>query len=275
MGNEPLDLRLTLMDRRQCFRWRRRRGVSAACWTASRCGSGATGRRAQAEGAPTGALRHYLDLDRDYAAIAREYDHIPAARRAIELYPGLRVLNQPAWEALICFILSANNNVGRIRSLIAALCKRYGASRPDGAGCTASRRPEALATPTRPSCAAGGGLPRAIPDRHGPAGGARISHWRRCGTCPTTRPTAADHAARRGGQGGRLRAAVRLRPRLGLPGGRVGGAAAAGLVRPEGMSRPAMARQARAWLGEHAGLMQQFLFHAARTGAMALGERDP
>jgi N-glycosylase/DNA lyase len=30
-------------------------------------------------------------------------------------------------------------------------------------------------------------------------------------------------------------------------------------------SRTAVCRQARALLGEHAGLMQQFLFHAART----------
>jgi N-glycosylase/DNA lyase len=37
-------------------------------------------------------------------------------------------------------------------------------------------------------------------------------------------------------------------------------------------SRPAMAKEARARLGIHAGLMQQFLFHAARVGAMALGD---
>ena len=35
-------------------------------------------------------------------------------------------------------------------------------------------------------------------------------------------------------------------------------------------SRPALAREARSRLGGHAGLMQQFLFHAARVGAMAL-----
>ena len=35
-------------------------------------------------------------------------------------------------------------------------------------------------------------------------------------------------------------------------------------------SRAALAREARERLGAHAGLMQQFLFHAARTGTMAL-----
>ena len=39
-----------------------------------------------------------------------------------------------------------------------------------------------------------------------------------------------------------------------------------------GCSRPAMARRARALLGPHAGLMQQFLFHAARMGAIELSE---
>ena len=37
-----------------------------------------------------------------------------------------------------------------------------------------------------------------------------------------------------------------------------------------GASRDALAREGRALLGEHAGLMQQFLFHAARVGAMEM-----
>ena len=61
-----------------------------------------------AEGADKDFLRHYLDLDRDYAAVAEEYAHIPAAKQAISLYPGLRVLNQEPWETVISFILSAN-----------------------------------------------------------------------------------------------------------------------------------------------------------------------
>ena len=37
-----------------------------------------------------------------------------------------------------------------------------------------------------------------------------------------------------------------------------------------GRSRAAMGREARARLGAHAGLLQQFLFHAARVGAIEL-----
>ena len=40
----------------------------------------------------------------------------------------------------------------------------------------------------------------------------------------------------------------------------------------EEISRPMGEEEARARLGIHAGLMQQFLFHAARVGAMALGD---
>ena len=59
-------------------------------------------------------------------AIYDEYVVSERNHRAIELFPGLRVLNQPPWEALVCFILSANNNVSRIRGLTDALCRAYG-----------------------------------------------------------------------------------------------------------------------------------------------------
>ena len=70
--------------------------------------------------------RVYFDLDRDYRALAAECAGYPVAVRALELLPGMRVLRQPAWEALIAFILSANNNVARIRRLVLALCEALG-----------------------------------------------------------------------------------------------------------------------------------------------------
>lgn len=126
IGNEKIDLRLCLIDSAQSFHWREtQRGfvaVLAGCqvrlWQAED--------GVYAEGADRAFLRHYLDLDRDYAAVAREYAHIPAAERAIALYTGLRVLNQKPWDALLSFILSANNNVTRIRRLVQALCEALG-----------------------------------------------------------------------------------------------------------------------------------------------------
>ena len=130
VGSESLDLRLALIDSAQCFHWMELEdgsfaaavnGVPVRLWRE------ADGIHADG-GMDIKSLRHYLDLDRDYSQVAAEYAHIPAARRAIELYPGMRVLNQPAWEALIAFILSANNNVSRIRKLVSELSQAFGPS---------------------------------------------------------------------------------------------------------------------------------------------------
>jgi len=127
IGNECIDLRLVLMDSAQCFSWIEYADGFAGVLQGKPVYIRQTAGEIWAEGDVSPEIvRHFLDLDRDYAAIAREYDHIPAARRAIELYPGMRVLNQPPWEALISFILSANNNVSRIRNLVAALCCALG-----------------------------------------------------------------------------------------------------------------------------------------------------
>ena len=115
-----MDLRLTLIDSAQCFRWAEgERGFGAAF-------DGRAVWLKPGEPVLDPWLRNYLDLDRDYEALFREYELIPAAARALAAFPGLRVLRQPPWEALISFILSANNNVKRIRSLVLALSKAFG-----------------------------------------------------------------------------------------------------------------------------------------------------
>lgn len=127
LGNESIDLRLCLMDSAQCFHFAEIengfagvvRGQIVLLWQEN----GGVYARSSMDAAE---LRHFLDLDREYGALAREFAHIPAAERAIALYPGLRVLNQDPWEALLAFILSANNNVRRIRSLVEALCGALG-----------------------------------------------------------------------------------------------------------------------------------------------------
>ena len=39
---------------------------------------------------------------------------------------GIRILNQDLWETLISFIISANNNIPRIKGIIERLSKTYG-----------------------------------------------------------------------------------------------------------------------------------------------------
>lgn len=101
--------------------------------------------------------RGYFDLDRDYAALRDGYRNLSAqgkdlsSLRECALYaPGIRVLRQDAFEALISFIISQNNNVGRIQGIVARLCRRFGEPcgadplEPDGVA-YAFPVPEALA----------------------------------------------------------------------------------------------------------------------------------
>jgi N-glycosylase/DNA lyase len=41
-------------------------------------------------------------------------------------FAGIRILNQPAWEALVSFICSSNNNISRISQMVSKLCAAYG-----------------------------------------------------------------------------------------------------------------------------------------------------
>ncbi|OIW35640.1 DNA glycosylase [Coniochaeta ligniaria NRRL 30616] len=47
------------------------------------------------------------------------------ARRAPS-FTGIRILNQDAWEALVAFICSSNNNISRISQMAHKLCLHYG-----------------------------------------------------------------------------------------------------------------------------------------------------
>lgn len=47
------------------------------------------------------------------------------ARRAPS-FAGIRILNQDAWEALVAFICSSNNNISRISQMVHKLCLHYG-----------------------------------------------------------------------------------------------------------------------------------------------------
>jgi len=74
-----------------------------------------------------GKWRNYFDFDRDYGCLFTEGDAACGALgESLKCARGLRILNQPPFETLISFIISANNNVGRIRGIIRRLCERYG-----------------------------------------------------------------------------------------------------------------------------------------------------
>jgi N-glycosylase/DNA lyase len=89
-----------------------------------------------------GLWRDYFDFGRDYNEVRRVLCEDDAMRSAVAFSPGMRVLRQEPWEALCSFIISQNNNIKRIKGIIARLCERFGESVPGG---FAFPKPEALA----------------------------------------------------------------------------------------------------------------------------------
>lgn len=66
----------------------------------------------------------YLDLERDYDAM---FEHLynSASRELKEAYEaarGVAVLNQPFFEMCVSAIVSQNNNIGRIKSIVESMC---------------------------------------------------------------------------------------------------------------------------------------------------------
>lgn len=71
--------------------------------------------------------RNYFDLDTDYASIKNilsNKDEVIA--RAIQKGSGIRLLRQDFFETLISFIISANNNIPRIKGCIENLATAFG-----------------------------------------------------------------------------------------------------------------------------------------------------
>lgn len=69
---------------------------------------------------------NYFDLDNDYNAIKESIKHLPYMKEAIEYGSGIRILKQDKWEMLISFIISSNNHIPRIKSIIQRLCDSLG-----------------------------------------------------------------------------------------------------------------------------------------------------
>lgn len=72
--------------------------------------------------------RDYFDLNREYpkAWTELEESNDVFGLRAIKAGKGLRVMRQPLREVCIAFLLSQNNNVGRIRKTMLQLCQEQG-----------------------------------------------------------------------------------------------------------------------------------------------------
>ena len=68
----------------------------------------------------------YFDLNRDYSEIKSRLSNDPIMKEAVSYGDGIRILNQDLWEAVISFIISASNNIPRIKGIIERLCENFG-----------------------------------------------------------------------------------------------------------------------------------------------------
>ncbi|PLB46030.1 DNA N-glycosylase [Aspergillus steynii IBT 23096] len=72
-------------------------------------------------------IKHYLNLSSnltDLYALWSSQD--PNFKKKAPQFTGIRILRQDAWEALIGFICSSNNNISRISQMVEKLCLHYG-----------------------------------------------------------------------------------------------------------------------------------------------------
>jgi N-glycosylase/DNA lyase len=75
---------------------------------------------------------NYFDLDTDYSQIVAALQKIPFLEKAVNYGKGIRILRQEKLETIISFILSANNNIKRIKGIIENICRELGEKRVFG-----------------------------------------------------------------------------------------------------------------------------------------------
>lgn len=148
------DLEQTL-ESGQCFRWRRLAagqywGVVSHCALYVRQAENSLWVRHCGGAAPADLasfVNRYFDMSRDYRAILRRLRRDRQFAQVAPRRASIHVLWQEPFEMLISFVISANNHIPRIRSIIERVCQHYGSPITTPFGETYSfPPPEALAS---------------------------------------------------------------------------------------------------------------------------------
>lgn len=69
---------------------------------------------------------NYFDLNVDYSKIKKALSNFAELDKPLKFGYGIRILKQDLFESIISFIISANNNIKRIQSIIEKICKSVG-----------------------------------------------------------------------------------------------------------------------------------------------------
>jgi len=116
----------------QCFRWNREAdGSYTGVIKAGVLNVNKQGNKTVFKGIVNGNIKdvctEYFDLNEDYGEIKKELSKIDEhMKNSISYGDGIRILKQDLWEMIISFIISANNNIPRIKGIIERICKSYG-----------------------------------------------------------------------------------------------------------------------------------------------------
>ena len=72
-------------------------------------------------------VEEYFDLSRNYEEIKERLSKIDDnLKTSVDYGQGIRILNQDLWETIMSFIISANNNIPRIKGIIERISAKYG-----------------------------------------------------------------------------------------------------------------------------------------------------
>lgn len=72
-------------------------------------------------------IKHYLNLSSNLSDLYAQWSsQDPNFKKKAAQFTGIRILRQDAWEALVSFICSSNNNIARISQMVEKLCLHYG-----------------------------------------------------------------------------------------------------------------------------------------------------
>ncbi|MBR3250012.1 MAG: 8-oxoguanine DNA glycosylase [Clostridia bacterium] len=121
-----------IFDCGQCFRWNKQEdGSYTGIFKGNVLNVQKDGNKVEFKGICDGNLQEvvteYFDLNRDYEIIKKTLSKVDTnVSTSIKYGSGIRILNQDLWETIISFIISANNNIPRIKGIIERLSLNYG-----------------------------------------------------------------------------------------------------------------------------------------------------